>query len=532
MKNNILTFILLLMFCLFVVFSNSLLYSFAILLEIFVISILNFRKILNILLSVLIGAQISSILCIGSYIPELLFSNITETSSISSLLIAKGFILLIIGMLFSYILINKIKYVKNITFSYKIQIIFLSIILTFNVFMIETPVISFLHTIESYLSYSLIKHSDAEKHYQAELYKKNYIYDEKKLIKNTPNLKGKNIIVFFTEGFSAFEIDKYNKYEKLTPNISQLMNKSIYFENYFNHTAATFRGLRGQLTSSYQQIGGWNSEKNGTGEIGKDDIRKRYKKTLISLPDILKNNGYNTYFITSHSNESNLNVMLKQLQFDKVFGYEEFEEQADLTDQKLLEKVKELLISNKLKEPFFLGIYNVGTHLGQNSPDLKYKIDNEYLNTVYNYDDAIGKFIKSYDNTTFKNSSAIIITSDHAAYPSSLLKNTFNLSIPENNYFINKIPFILYSTNIKHKIINANGKNSIDFAPTILSLLRINKGKNYFLGCSLFEKSCNYMFEYQEAIGNDFYSTINRNFTKLQKNELIQDFYALSENTL
>ena len=53
-----------------------------------------------------------------------------------------------------------------------------------------------------------------------------------------------NIILIFAEGTSFDIISK-----DITPNTYEVMNKSLYFINYFNHTAATFRGIRGQLIS-------------------------------------------------------------------------------------------------------------------------------------------------------------------------------------------------------------------------------------------------------------------------------------------
>ncbi|MDD0274464.1 LTA synthase family protein, partial [Shigella flexneri] len=51
------------------------------------------------------------------------------------------------------------------------------------------------------------------------------------------NGNGKNILVIFIEGMSSLVISK-----ELTPNLYEFRKKSISFNNYYNHTAATFRG--------------------------------------------------------------------------------------------------------------------------------------------------------------------------------------------------------------------------------------------------------------------------------------------------
>jgi len=82
---------------------------------------------------------------------------------------------------------------------------------------------------------------------------------------------------------------------------------------------------------------------------------------------------------------------------------------------------------------------------------------------------------------------------------------------------------------------DVHGKNSINFVPTMLHLMRIKDGSNYFLGCSFFEK-CKHNFEYYEAIGDSFYTTENNELRSISKNNdypnMISDFYNLSDATL
>jgi hypothetical protein len=69
--------------------------------------------------------------------------------------------------------------------------------------------------------------------------------------------KKPNIIIIFTEGFSAEVLDVYNNLDlNLTPNLNKLYERSLVFNNYYNHTAATYRGLRGQMISGYQFLDG------------------------------------------------------------------------------------------------------------------------------------------------------------------------------------------------------------------------------------------------------------------------------------
>lgn len=136
----------------------------------------------------------------------------------------------------------------------------------------------------------------------------------------------KNIVVIFAEGFSAEWIDLFNRYRGLTPNIDSFLGESLYFDGYFNHTAATFRGLRGQLTSSYQTEGGYYRTNDGLGQISGEKLRKKLAGNLVSVPQILEKNGFHTYFLSAHERKEQLNLMLETLEFGRVFGADDFYE--------------------------------------------------------------------------------------------------------------------------------------------------------------------------------------------------------------
>ena len=84
--------------------------------------------------------------------------------------------------------------------------------------------------------------------------------------------------------------------------------------------------------------------------------------------------------------------------------------------------------------------------------------------------------------------------------------------------------------------LDAKGKSSLDFAPTLLHWMRINKGHNYFLGCSLYDKECAYSFDYVYMREPDFYYTNPvraldiKNSDDVAMMQKIRDYYNLSEN--
>ncbi|HEO9821177.1 TPA: sulfatase-like hydrolase/transferase, partial [Escherichia coli] len=144
-------------------------------------------------------------------------------------------------------------------------------------------------------------------------------------IENNYSFKGRNVIVIFAEGFSS-EIMGNAKPRafSVTPNLDKLSTEALSFKNYYNHTAATFRGLRGQLTSGYQFRDGLTDAGTGIAQLSKAEINNIYLHRQTSLPDILKEYGYKSYFIASTEKNSPLNTMLKTLNFDKVLGMGDF----------------------------------------------------------------------------------------------------------------------------------------------------------------------------------------------------------------
>ena len=84
-----------------------------------------------------------------------------------------------------------------------------------------------------------------------------------------------NIVLIFTEGLSQNIIDDERN---IMPNIRQFESEAVYFENYYNHTAATYRGIIGSLYSAHQFN---NNDKN----------------CLVSLQSVMKKNGYHTLFL-------------------------------------------------------------------------------------------------------------------------------------------------------------------------------------------------------------------------------------------
>ena len=133
------------------------------------------------------------------------------------------------------------------------------------------------------------------------------------------NRQKPNVIVIFTEGLSARMVDVYGSaHPGLTPNIDRLATQSMRVVNYFNHTAATYRGLIGQLSSGYSLAGGGGKTGWETGD-NKKSLQRIHRRTM---PMILNERGYQSFFFSPHRTHIPFTQMLKSLGFDHVFTRE------------------------------------------------------------------------------------------------------------------------------------------------------------------------------------------------------------------
>lgn len=473
-----------------------------------------------------LGAQIASVYSTGDYIIPLTLSNAGEYSAIGLSLIIKLSIIVASFTIASFVILLVRVKPKGISFKMLFAILMLTII-----WLLPTPMHLLLETFSSY--YAQITYKPTYDYPKiAKNYLKVNVWDER--ISN-PSIKSQkqNVIVIFTEGMSAAVIDKINSRKlSLTENIDHLYDTSVVFENYYNHTAATFRGLRGQLTSAYQYKDGMNESLNGIEQLGTEKVFSTYKNRLVSLPQILNKHGYQTYFLSSTEKNSGLNTMLKSMSFTKVYGMGDFKyyQEDRMTDKQTFDSLKQIL-NDQPSQPFFIGVYPSGTHHGRDSPDLKYGDGtNSYYNKFYNYDAQLGEFIKYFDRSIYAKNTILILTADHSTFPSPEFKDSFRVKA---NYFFDQIPLIIHMADVVPKKIDAHGYNSLSLTPTILQLLNINNEPNYFLGCSLFDVNCKSRFSNISAEGDSYFETIPGAYPlyevkKISEKAEIKEFYNVS----
>ena len=275
--------------------------------------------------------------------------------------------------------------------------------------------------------------------------------------------KNPDVVLIFTEGLSQNIIDDERN---IMPNVRMYEDKSLNFTNYYNHTAATYRGLIGQLYSGHQYN---NNDEN----------------TLISLQKIMRDNGYQTTLINTEPNNQDFTNYLKTFDFDRIVT-------SNNTNTWLRDDEAYELLENEVKEcyenskPDFIVIYTFGTHATFDESNVKYGDGkNGLLNRFANADYYFGEFMRNFENNEKYNDLVVVFTTDHCTYEDEDFIRTFEPSYTREDYFCDQIPLLIWNNKIEAQEINAEGRNSLCFAPTLLDFLDID-GDNYFLGDSLF----------------------------------------------
>lgn len=308
-----------------------------------------------------------------------------------------------------------------------------------------------------------------------------------------------NMIVLMSEGVSARMLGAYGgAYPGLTPNIDRIAAASMRVDDYFNHTAATYRGVSGQMSSGFMASGG--AGQNGWERV--DDPATLTTTRRQTVPALLAANGWQTYFLAPHPEHKPFILMLRSIGFEHVYSRDTIEADllgtnapsrgrtAAIEDQSLFEGLQALLqqrLASGDNTPFFLMLYNIGTHAMIPPGPVRYDgHDNPVLDKLHNYDAAIGNFLDWFDRSPYAHDTILVLTADHATYPEPAYRKVAGADL--RPFFVDRIPLLVRDP--YHRLpatLDAGGRTSLALAPTLLQLLDAPQAPNSFLGRSLFE---------------------------------------------
>ncbi len=317
-----------------------------------------------------------------------------------------------------------------------------------------------------------------------------------------------NIFIIFFESFNAnFVRTKNISGSEYTPFFNSLIQKGVYFENFYGPSIQTSKGQFASLCSLLPLI-------------HKKAFLSSDKLNLNCLPSILQNNGYHTIFTKAYHdmNFDNTYNFVAKNGFNHIWSMDhQFitrEERAKHTwgwgiqDNIYYKKVFNKLDQIKLEkqsEKLFVTFTTVSNHMkfkkvpkNQRALYPNQKNGKEYYaNSINVADGYLKTFFEELNKRDYLKNSLIIILGDHS-FPVGEHGSYHNESGYYNEYF--KTPLLMiWNKKLNPQVISKN-RSQIDIAPTILKLLKINT-KNHFTGANLFSPTTSNIFLIQPYAG-------------------------------
>lgn len=285
---------------------------------------------------------------------------------------------------------------------------------------------------------------------------------------NQPEIH-KNIVLITIESMSGEFLKRFGNTQNITPNLDNLMQQGLCFDNLYAVGNRTVRGLEAVTLCMPPSP-------------GESIIKQENNSGLFSTATVLHAKGYNVNFI--YGGDSYFDNMKsffsgngfkvidksdfkgKELTFSTVWG---------ACDEDLFNKSIKVFNNNaKVKKPFFANIMTVSNHRPYTYPDGRINIpsSNKCREGGVKYTDyAIGKFFEMARKQSWFNNTIFIITADHCA------SSAGSTDIPLDQYHI---PALIYAPGFIKPSVNKTLISQIDLMPTVFGLLHFNYSSRFF----------------------------------------------------
>ncbi len=330
---------------------------------------------------------------------------------------------------------------------------------------------------------------------EAQHYPKNDLpfYRQRKASQNptfsvSPNT---NIVLIVWESLGAF-LTRLNPEAdtNIVPNFNRLSRQGLLFDRFFANGVRSVEGMSALLSSlpAYDKFA---------------FVMSPFQQNpVITLPRILKKNGYSTTFVHGTFPDSvGMHNYAKSTGFDTVITRDDFENYQDkldgtwgVWDQYLFDRT--LQEANAQQQPFFITAFTLSSHEPYVLPDDKFKkFDTPWFNGHHYTDWALGEFFKKASKQSWYQNTLFIVVADHTKHAESHQESAW-------------IPLWMYKPdgslpNQTHHQVGGQ----VDFLPTLLDLLNLeafssSTGKSLFAsseGFAMYDASDNVWFRSEKA---------------------------------
>ena len=318
-----------------------------------------------------------------------------------------------------------------------------------------------------------------------------------------------NLVFIIVEGLTADVIAAFGGETGLTPTLDSLVKTGMIWTHFYANGDRTFKGLPAILSGQPARA---------MGSIIMDPDQTTH---LPSLPRILKAHGYSSSFYYGGESEfANIKSYLLNTGFEKIVDIKDFPasyrgKKWGVPDHYVFERLNEDL--SHTSSPFFTCLLTLSTHEPYDIPVASLIPSSTwpdlFRNTVYYFDQSLGKFIQQAKLHSWYDSTLFILTADHG----NLMPKDYQDTYDPGKF---KIPLLIFGKPLapqwSGKISKRYGTQN-DITYTILKSLAIEHGA--------FPYSFDLMNEAHQ--GNVFY-TFDHGFGLI--NDHLQFVYDLNGN--
>ncbi|MFC4596759.1 LTA synthase family protein [Cohnella hongkongensis] len=306
---------------------------------------------------------------------------------------------------------------------------------------------------------------------------------------------GKNVLIVQAEAFHTFVIGQSIGGEEITPHLNRLMDRSLYFPNFYHQTAQGRTSDADFLTSC-------SMHPLPTGSVFIRFAGNDYD----CAPGILQERGYDTTVHHPYDGSFwNRNNMYHNMNYDQFYTIKDY-----LIDEPIgwslgdisffrqtIEQLKErnrspfyaLTITLTSHHPYKIPYVNQELNVGE----LSGTIMGDYLQAARYVDTAVGKLVQELQDEGLWDDTIFMFYGDHdnSIYDWSLYEKLFDRPVSEleKDRIVRQVPFLIHLPNDEHAGVIEKAVGQIDTLPTVMHLLGIPIEGRYLMGVSMLSEA-------------------------------------------
>lgn len=325
--------------------------------------------------------------------------------------------------------------------------------------------------------------------------------------------EGKNLIIVQMEAIQSFIIGRTINGKEITPNLNKFINECLYFDNIYYQTA-------GGNTSDAEFLCNTSLYPMAEGAV----YYRFYENTYHSLPQALKEKGYDTYSLHAYEDVFwNRNEMYKSIGFDNFISAKDY--QMDdlvgwhgeaLSDMSFFRQSFDKIDT---KNPFYSFFVTLSCHhpfdyfedYDFDVGELQGTYLGNYIKAAHYADECMGYFIDELKKRDLFDDSLLVLYGDHKAIPIVNAEELYEfLGLEEREDIwakLQKVPLMIKYPNQETPEVISNIGGQIDILPTISNMMGFDFP--YALGKDLLNTDKQYAIFRNGTVVTDKYVYIN-----------------------